>query len=178
MAIGYGRLLTRPLSTYRSGAEASYPKIAPREARDEVVGADDPDDPQPARARASTTAIADEPSGRVTPTPCQQSAALRQVPHLRRGAVAVPDPERRPVRRAPAGVVDALAAVADDRPGDLPAVAGADDRRRVAVEAGGHVLREPEVLALCPHQRGCTSRRPQVAVARDVRAVPDLFRHE
>src|SRR5438876_5304576 len=111
MAIGYGRLLTRPRSTYRSGAEASYPKIAPREARDEGVGADDPDDPQPARARAraSTTAIADEPSCRVTPTPCQQSAALRQVPHLRGRAVAVPDLELGAVRRVPVRIVEAAA---------------------------------------------------------------------
>src|SRR2546429_1778505 len=109
MAIGYGRVLTRPGSTCRRGAEASYPKVAPREARDEVVGADDPDDPQPARARASTTAIADEPSCRVTPTPCQQSAALRQVPHLRGRAVAVPDLELGAVRRVPVRIVEAAA---------------------------------------------------------------------
>src|SRR5207247_988938 len=168
MAIGYGRLLARPRSTYRSGAEASYPKIALREARDEVVGADEPDDPQPARMEASARATACAPSGRDTPTPCQ----LRQVPPLGGRGVAVPELERRPVRGASTGVVDALGAVADDRPGHLAAVAGAHDRRRVAVEAGAHSLGEPEVLALGPHQRRGAPRRLQVAVARDVGAVP------
>src|SRR5207247_7374147 len=96
-----------------------------------------------------------------------RAVAGRPRERLRGPAGAVPELDRRPVRDASTRVVDALAAVADDRPGHLAAVAGAHDRRPVAVEAGAHSLGEPEVLALGPHQRRGAPRRLQVAVARD-----------
>src|SRR5205823_14775867 len=81
-----------------------------------------------------------------------RAVAGRPRERLRGAAGAVPELDRRAVRGRAAGVVDALRAVADDRAGDLAAVARAHDRRRVGVVARAHVLREPQVLALRPHE--------------------------
>src|SRR5205085_6337402 len=120
-------------------------------------------------------ASAGAPSSRDTPTPCQ----LRQVPHLRSGAVAVPDLELRPVRRVPVRVVEAPAGlrVEEALPG---AVAPLLRAASVAVPQL-HLRAVPgaaagDVDALAEHVDCAVARRPRERLRGAARAVPELDR--